>query len=40
MMGDGYKYTHDKKLVTVFSAANYCYKCGNSGAVLNVDENL
>ncbi len=26
---EGYQMTHEKNVVTVFSAPNYCYRCGN-----------
>lgn len=37
---DGYSTTHDKNVVTVFSAPNYCYRCGNQAAIMEVDETL
>jgi serine/threonine-protein phosphatase 2A catalytic subunit len=35
---EGYMETHDKKVVTVFSAPNYCYKCGNMAAIMKVED--
>lgn len=39
MMG-GYSWTHNKQVCTLFSAPNYCYRCGNQAAIMEVDENL
>jgi serine/threonine-protein phosphatase PP1 catalytic subunit len=37
---DGYEFFANKKLVTIFSAPNYCGEFDNFGAVLYVDEEL
>lgn len=34
----GYKQLHKNKVVTVFSAPNYCYYVGNKGAYAETDE--
>ena len=37
---DGYNRNHKKMVVTIFSAPNYCYRCGNNAAIMEVDDNL
>ncbi|KAI5180910.1 serine/threonine-protein phosphatase PP1 catalytic subunit [Nematocida sp. AWRm80] len=37
---DGYEFFANKRLVTIFSAPNYCGEFDNAGAIMEVDENL
>lgn len=37
---EGYNWAHPELCVTLFSAPNYCYRCGNQAAILEVDEHL
>ena len=35
---EGYNLVHNDNVVTIFSAPNYCYRCGNHAAIMEVDE--
>jgi len=40
LVEQGYNWDHDRQLVTIFSAPNYCYRCGNQAAIMETDEHL
>ncbi|KAJ3439488.1 serine/threonine-protein phosphatase pp2a-4 catalytic subunit [Anaeramoeba flamelloides] len=37
---EGYNLTHNENIVTLFTAPNYCMRCGNKGALMNIDDKL
>jgi len=37
---EGYNWSHNKHVVTIFSAPNYCYRCNNQAAIMEIDEHL
>lgn len=40
LVSEGFLRQHDGNVLTVFSAPNYCYRCGNRAALLDVAEDL
>ncbi|KAH7832590.1 putative Serine/threonine-protein phosphatase PP2A-2 catalytic subunit [Monocercomonoides exilis] len=40
LVNEGYSESHKKKVITLFSAPNYCYRCANKGAIMEIDEHL
>ena len=40
LIQEGYQFMFDNGLVTVWSAPNYCYRCGNDASVMEFDEHM
>jgi len=39
LVQEGYLYGHNRQIITLFSAPNYVYRCGNKAALMKIDEN-
>lgn len=37
---DGYQWSQENQVVTTFSAPNYCYRCGNQAAIMEIDDRV
>ncbi|KAJ2472709.1 serine threonine-protein phosphatase [Coemansia sp. RSA 2322] len=37
---EGFNWSQGKNVFTIFSAPNYCYRCGNQAAIMEIDENM
>lgn len=37
---EGYNWCHSDSVLTLFSAPNYCYRCGNKAAIMQIDEQM
>jgi serine/threonine-protein phosphatase 2A catalytic subunit len=37
---EGYQWTHENGVITIFSAPNYCYRCGNQAAIMEIDDTM
>lgn len=40
LVNEGHESKHDNLVVTVFSAPNYCYRCNNLAAIMELDEEM
>ncbi|KAI4293015.1 serine/threonine-protein phosphatase 2A catalytic subunit [Pancytospora philotis] len=38
LVNEGYNWNHSQSCVTIFSAPNYCYRCGNLASLMEMDE--
>lgn len=38
LVNEGFNWNHNQECVTIFSAPNYCYRCGNLASLMEMDE--
>lgn len=38
LVNDGFSWNHEETCVTIFTAPNYCYRCGNTAALMELNE--
>jgi serine/threonine-protein phosphatase 2A catalytic subunit len=36
----GFSWSHDNSVCTLFSAPNYCYRCGNQAGIMEISDNF
>lgn len=37
---EGYKWLHNTQILSIISAPNYCFRCGNVGAIAHISESM
>jgi serine/threonine-protein phosphatase 2A catalytic subunit len=40
LMQEGHNWNHNRNVVTIFSAPNYCYRCGNLASIMQITEHM
>lgn len=40
LVTNGYNWSHKQNVITIFSAPNYCYRCGNEAGMMELDEHM
>ncbi|VVT44929.1 uncharacterized protein SAPINGB_P000581 [Magnusiomyces paraingens] len=37
---EGFQWSQENQVITIFSAPNYCYRCGNQAAIMEIDDRM